>query len=83
MDRGDQPLIGYVVRGVHIEPAHIVKKRSIDQPLRISIFYDHSVYRLEPEKFDMINNTILPEAVKFWEQALRVRKTGGPIKLNR
>ncbi|CAH0698243.1 unnamed protein product [Spodoptera exigua] len=72
----------WVIRGVHIEPAHIVKKRSIDQPLRISIFYDHSVYRLEPEKFDMINNTILPEAVKFWEKALRVRKTGGPIKLN-
>lgn len=79
----EHPKADEVVRGVHIEPAHIVKKRSIDQPLRISIFYDHSVYRLEPEKFDMINNTILPEAVKFWEQALRVRKTGGPIKLNR
>ncbi|RVE44486.1 hypothetical protein evm_010890 [Chilo suppressalis] len=72
-----------VVRGVHIEPAHIVKKRSIDQPLRISIFYDDSVYRLELEKFVLVNNTILPEAVKFWEQALKVRKTGGPIKLNR
>ncbi|CAB3240916.1 unnamed protein product [Arctia plantaginis] len=72
-----------VIRGVHIEAAHIVKRRSIDQPLRISIVYDHSVYRLEEEKFDMINNTILPEAVKFWEQALKVRKTGGPIRLNR
>ncbi|XP_072946899.1 leishmanolysin-like peptidase [Epargyreus clarus] len=79
----EHPKEDQVVRGVHIEPAHIVKKRSIDQPLRISIFYDHSVYRLEQGKFDMINNTILPEAVKFWEQALKVRKTGGPIKLNR
>ncbi|KAL0808932.1 hypothetical protein ABMA28_012593 [Loxostege sticticalis] len=79
----EHPKEDQVVRGVHIEPAHIVKKRSIDQPLRISIFYDHSVYRLEAEKFDMINNTILPEAVRFWEQALKVRKTGGPIKLNR
>ncbi|XP_013144532.1 PREDICTED: leishmanolysin-like peptidase isoform X2 [Papilio polytes] len=79
----EHPKEDQVVRGVHIEPAHLVKRRSIDQPLRISIFYDHSVYRLEPEKFDMINNTILPEAVKFWEQALKVRKTGGPIKLNR
>ncbi|XP_037292230.1 leishmanolysin-like peptidase isoform X2 [Manduca sexta] len=77
------PKADQVVRGVHIEPAHIVKKRSIDQPLRISIYYDHSVYRLESEKFLMINDTILPEAVKFWEQALKVRKTGGPIKLNR
>ncbi|KAG7306622.1 hypothetical protein JYU34_007995, partial [Plutella xylostella] len=72
-----------VITNVHIEPAHRVKKRSIDQPLRISIFYDHSVYRLEATKFDLINNTILPEAVKFWEQALKVRKTGGPIRLNR
>ncbi|XP_061727477.1 leishmanolysin-like peptidase [Cydia pomonella] len=77
------PKADEVIRGVHIEAAHLVKKRSIDQPLRISIFYDHSVYRLEPEKFDMINNTILPKAVKFWEEALKVRKTGGPIKLNR
>ncbi|XP_052748190.1 leishmanolysin-like peptidase isoform X2 [Galleria mellonella] len=79
----EHPREDQVIRGVHIEPAHIVKKRSIDQPLRISIVYDHSVYRLEPEKFDMINNTILPDAVKFWEQALKVRKTGGPIRLNR
>ncbi|XP_068627236.1 leishmanolysin-like peptidase [Battus philenor] len=79
----EHPKEDQVVRGVHIEPAHLVKKRSINQPLRISVFYDHSVYRLEPEKFDMINNTILPEAVKFWEQALKVRKTGGPIRLNR
>ncbi|XP_073966787.1 leishmanolysin-like peptidase, invadolysin isoform X3 [Choristoneura fumiferana] len=79
----EHPKADQVIRGVHIEPAHLVKKRSIDQPLRISVVYDHSVYRLEPEKFDMINNTILPEAVKFWEQALKVRKTGGPIRLNR
>lgn len=34
-----------VVHGVHIEPAHEVKKRSISQPLRILIHYDDSVYR--------------------------------------
>lgn len=79
----EHPKADEVIRGVHIEPAHLVKKRSIDQPLRISIFYDDSVYRLEEEKFIMINNTILPEAVTFWEKALKVRKTGGPIKLNR
>ncbi|XP_046976054.1 leishmanolysin-like peptidase isoform X2 [Vanessa cardui] len=79
----EHPKVDDVIRGVHIEAPHKVKKRSIDQPLRISIYYDHSVYRLEPEKFDMINNTILPEAVRFWEDALKVRKTAGPIKLNR
>jgi hypothetical protein len=34
-----------VIHDVHIEPAHIVRKRSIDQPLRILLYYDESVYR--------------------------------------
>lgn len=72
-----------VVHGVHIEPAHVIQKRSISQPLRIVLFYDESVFRLEPEKFELINNTILPEAVQFWERALMVRSTKGIIRLNR
>ncbi|CAB0040935.1 unnamed protein product, partial [Trichogramma brassicae] len=36
----------HVVHGVHVEPAHIVKKRSINQQLRILLHYDDSVYRL-------------------------------------
>lgn len=79
----EHPKADEVIRGVHIEPPHLVKKRSIDQPLRISIFYDHSVYRLGLEKFELINDTILPQAVMFWEKALKVRKTGDPIRLNR
>lgn len=35
-----------MIHGVHLgEPEHIIKKRSIDQPLRILMFYDESVYR--------------------------------------
>ncbi|KAL2727784.1 leishmanolysin-like peptidase isoform X2 [Vespula maculifrons] len=34
-----------VIHGVHIEPAHEVKKRSISQPLRILLSYDESVFR--------------------------------------
>ncbi|XP_034944355.1 leishmanolysin-like peptidase [Chelonus insularis] len=72
-----------VVHGVHIEPAHVVRKRSISQPLRILLSYDESVYRLDAEKFDLINNTILPEAVHFWERTLMVRETRNTIRLNR
>uniref|UniRef100_A0A8D9EHY5 Leishmanolysin-like peptidase n=1 Tax=Cacopsylla melanoneura TaxID=428564 RepID=A0A8D9EHY5_9HEMI len=68
---------------VHLEPAHIMKKRSVDQPLRILLYYDRSMYRLDAEKFQLINNTVLPEAVHFWEQALMVRKTEKVIRLNR
>ncbi|XP_065219578.1 leishmanolysin-like peptidase [Planococcus citri] len=72
-----------VIHDVHIEPAHIMKKRSVNQSLRILLYYDESVYRLDEEKFLLINNTILPEAVQFWEKALMVRKTENVIRLNR
>nr|XP_034194018.1 leishmanolysin-like peptidase [Osmia lignaria] len=72
-----------VIHGVHIEPVHEVKKRSINQPVRILLWYDESVYRLDDEKLDLINNTILPEAVHFWERALMVRETKGIIRLSR
>lgn len=38
-------LLFQVIRDVHIEPVHIMKKRSIDHPLRILLYYDESVYR--------------------------------------
>ncbi|XP_055902649.1 leishmanolysin-like peptidase isoform X2 [Eupeodes corollae] len=72
-----------VIHGVHTEPVHVIRKRSISQPLRILLFYDESVYRLDEDKFELINNTVLPEAVQFWEQALMVRETKGIIRLNR
>ncbi|CAG2062823.1 unnamed protein product [Timema podura] len=72
-----------VVQNVFIEPLHVVKKRSTDQPLRVLLHYDDSVYRLDAEKFELINNTVLPEAVQFWERALMVRKTSSVIRLNR
>ncbi|PBC31857.1 Leishmanolysin peptidase [Apis cerana cerana] len=78
----DTSLLG-VIHGVHIEPAHEVRKRSISQPVRILLSYDESVYRLDDEKLDLINNTILPEAVHFWERALMVRETKSTIRLSR
>ncbi|EDW42760.1 GM23864 [Drosophila sechellia] len=86
-----------VVHGVRIQLAdseddsagdparHSVRRRSVaaEQPLRILLVYDESVYRLEEEKFNLINDTVLPEAVQFWEQALMVRETKGVIRLNR
>ncbi|CAG0889743.1 unnamed protein product [Cyprideis torosa] len=72
-----------VIHAAAQEPVHILKKRSPDQNLRIKLFYDHSVFRLDKEKFDLINDTILPSAVEFWERALRVRSSGAPIRLSR
>lgn len=72
-----------VIHGVQLEPLHVIRKRSIDQPLRILLVYDESVYRLDSDKFSLINDTILPDAVRFWEQALMVRQTKEIIRLNR
>ncbi|KAJ3639882.1 hypothetical protein Zmor_003253 [Zophobas morio] len=71
------------VSHTHIEPAHVMKKRSLDQSLRILLHYDLSVYRLDRERFDLINETILPQAVSFWEKALFVRRVENVIRLTR
>ena len=68
---------------ISLEEAHQVRKRSIDQNLRIKLYYDESVYRLNKEQFNLIHQTVLPSAVSYWGQALRVRKTENKIRLNR
>ncbi|CAG0921802.1 unnamed protein product, partial [Notodromas monacha] len=35
-----------VIHGAFIEPEHVMRKRSIDQNLRVKLFYDHSVFRI-------------------------------------
>ena len=30
---------------VHLEDHHVIKKRAVNQPLRIKLYYDPSVYR--------------------------------------
>ncbi|XP_064083354.1 leishmanolysin-like peptidase [Macrobrachium nipponense] len=72
-----------VIYNVHLEPAHVVRKRSVDQPLRISLYYDDSVYGLSTEKYDLIHKTVLPSAVSYWQKALMVRRTESVIRLNR
>uniref|UniRef100_T1JG38 Leishmanolysin-like peptidase n=1 Tax=Strigamia maritima TaxID=126957 RepID=T1JG38_STRMM len=71
-----------VLHHIHIEPAHVIRKRNIDQKLRIKLIYDASVHRLPKDKFSTFNK-ILPAAVKFWEETLRVRPMYSPILLSR
>ena len=68
---------------ISLEESHEVRRRSIDQNLRIKLYYDESVYRLNKEQFNLIHQTVLPSAVSYWGQALRVRKTENKIRLNR
>ena len=34
-----------VIHGTHLEPQHVMKRRSLDQQLRVKIYYDTSVYK--------------------------------------
>ena len=60
-----------------------MRKRSVDQKLRIKLYYDESVFRLTKEQYNLINRSLLPEAVNYWGEALRVRRTENRIRLNR
>ncbi|UYV62458.1 LMLN [Cordylochernes scorpioides] len=71
------------VSHVHLEPAHVVRKRSTNQPLRIKVVYDSSVNKLQKEKFEVIHNRILPEALSYWQKTLLVKPVNVPIRLNR
>lgn len=34
-----------VIHDVHVEPAHVMKRRAVDQRLRVKLSYDRSVFR--------------------------------------
>lgn len=71
------------IRHTFVEHDHVIRKREAIENLRIKYFYDDSVQKITIEKFQIINNTVLPEAITYWQQALSVKPFGVPIKLNR
>ena len=40
--------------GVKLEPHHVMRKRSIDQPLRIHLIYDDSLHALPHDKQQLV-----------------------------
>ncbi|GAB6031085.1 hypothetical protein CHUAL_007896 [Chamberlinius hualienensis] len=77
------PKANEVIHHVHLEPFHVIRKRSADQSLRVYLHYDKSVNNLSKEKYNLINKLVLPEAVRYWEQTLMLRPNNKPIRLNR
>ena len=68
-----------MIRHVVLEPSHIVKRRSIDQPLRISLdFLD--IGKLENPK---VVKDILQQAQEYFSKTLKVRRTTSKILLQR
>lgn len=68
-----------MIRHIVLEPSHEIKRRSIDQPLRISLdFLD--INKLENPN---IVKDILNEAQEYFRKTLKVRKTTSKILLQR
>ncbi|XP_068688263.1 leishmanolysin-like peptidase [Montipora foliosa] len=68
-----------MVRHVHLEPTHVIRRRSIDQPLRISLDF-LNISRLEdPYRI----KDVLQNAREYFSQTLKVRKTVPKILLQR
>ncbi|KAF2368611.1 Peptidase M8 leishmanolysin [Trinorchestia longiramus] len=72
-----------VIRGVHLPHSRRHKRSDPPGPLRISLSYDESFYRLPYDKYNLTHNLVLPEAVHYWERALSVTNTAPVIRLNR
>ena len=71
--------IDEMIRHVQLEPSHIIKRRSVDQPLRISLdFLDMS--RLEDPNSV---KDILNKAREYFSKTLTVRRTVSKILLQR
>lgn len=71
---------------VHLESkSHNRKQRDINisNNLRIKVHYDSSAFELPRDKFNVINNTILPQALDYWQKALQVTPLETPIIISR
>ena len=59
----DSIISSQVLPAIHLEdPAdvHVIKKRSLDQQLRIKLYYDESVYRFVPTLTKKILKNLAP-----------------------
>ncbi|KAK2165783.1 hypothetical protein LSH36_45g05007 [Paralvinella palmiformis] len=79
--RPDEVIYG-VPLDVHV-PHHVIRKRSLNQHLRIHLDYDSSVAVLPDDKQNLVKTDLILDAVAYWETTLQVRNTTGPIKLLR
>ncbi|XP_062519504.1 leishmanolysin-like peptidase [Corticium candelabrum] len=66
-----------------LDPHHVLAKRSFDQQLRFSVFYDNTVEGLDSTERALVKDKLVTDAVKYWSQVLKVKQTTSTILLNR
>lgn len=67
------------IRHVLLEPSHIIRRRSVDQPLRISLDFLDINSLEEPD----VVKDVLQKAREYFSRTLRVRRTVSKILLQR
>lgn len=43
-------------------------------PIKIQVYYDNSVYLLEPQKLSLIVDVVMPSVIKFFESVLSIKR---------
>nr|XP_020635222.1 leishmanolysin-like peptidase isoform X2 [Pogona vitticeps] len=71
-----------VIYKVYLKENH-VKKRHVNEHLRIRTVYDRSVEELLPEKKHLIKHKLFPQAISYLENTFQVRKSTGTVLLSR
>ncbi|KAI0210291.1 Leishmanolysin-like peptidase [Lamellibrachia satsuma] len=66
------------------ETPHVVKRRSIDQKMRIFVYYDPvSIPALPVAGRNLVRNVLIPEAVTYFGNTLKVRSSSVNVRLFR
>ena len=66
-----------------VGPAHIFKQQKFSQKIRFEVVYDYNVQELDEAKFSLVTEKLIPKAVKYFHDTLRVRPSKAPLKLQR
>lgn len=59
---------------INASPSKSIFNSDSLQPIKISVYYDSSIYLLDKDKFELITSIVMPTVVKFFENALTLRR---------
>jgi len=77
------PIHTDVPHPVTLEKSFRRHKRAIEDHMRIKVYYHESVSDLSREKRNIIRRRVVPEAVAYWEDILKVVNPVERVRLNR
>ena len=74
---------GRIITGVWSNGKHPLKRRSIDNSLKIMVYSDSSMLKVSSHLRNLIADRLLPDAVAYFRKTLSVRQPVSPLRLQR